>query len=129
MELLIIIGFCIVSAVICKISEKENKEIKVLIVLAAVCVVFMKCLECISGISSQIQSLFEMADIDDEYIKILFKGLGICCITQLACDFCRDCGESNLASQAELCGRAMLAVNALPLFTEVIKIADRLLST
>lgn len=127
MELLIIIGFCIVSAVICKITEKENKEIKVLIVLAAVCVVFMKCLECISGISSQIQSLFEMADIDDEYIKILFKGLGICCITQLACDFCRDCGENAVAGQAELAGKIALLIISLPLFSAITDIVKTLL--
>ena len=39
-----------------------------------------------------------------EYGLILFKALGICLITQLASDACRDAGEAALASK-EMCIR------------------------
>lgn len=122
-----ITGFCIASAVICKITERESKEIKLLLVLAAVSIIFFKSIESIYGISSEIRSLFSQADIDDQYIKILFKGLGICCITQLATDFCKDCGENAIAGQAEFAGKIALLIISFPLFKALIGIVKTLL--
>lgn len=122
-----ITGFCIASAIVCKLTEKENKEIKILLALGAACVIFLKTAQNMGGITSQIKNLFESADIDEQYIKVLFKGLGICCITQLAVDFCKDCGENSLATQAELAGKIALLITALPLFNALIDIVKSLL--
>ena len=122
-----ILGFCIVSAVVCKVSEKGGGEIKVIIVIAACGVVFLKIIGFITDISDEVKDLFIQADIDQQYLKILFKGLGICYVTQLACDFCKDCGENSLAGQAELAGKISLLIISLPLFNALIEIIKTLL--
>lgn len=127
MDIIVIIGFCIVSTVICKTVEKESGEIKILLMLAAVCVVFIKTADTLGAVFAQIRSLFYQAEIDSQYIKILFKGLGICYITRLACDFCKDCGENALAGQAELAGKISLLIISLPLFNALIEIVKSLL--
>ena len=125
---MIITVFCIISAVVCRITEKENKELRLLIILGAVSVIGLKCLESISSAFVQIKAMTEAADIDEGYVRILFKGLGICCITQIACDFCRDCGENSIGGQALLAGKIALLIISFPLFGAVADIVKTLVA-
>ena len=127
MEILLIAGFCITSTVICKAVEKENREIKTLLILSALCIVFLKTVGAVTGIVGTITGLFNQAGMDTMYLKIIFKGLGICYLTQFACDFCKDCGENALASQAELAGKIAMLIISLPLFNALIEIVKTLL--
>ena len=77
--------------------------------------------------TSAIRELFLQADMEEDYLTIIFKGLGICYITQLSCDCCRDCGESSIATQLELAGKIAMLVISLPLFRALIGIIEALL--
>ena len=70
-----------------------------------------------------IRSMMQQVQIDGQYIEILLKSLGICFITQIASESCRDAGESAIASKIELAGKLMLVVLALPMFEEIVSIA------
>ena len=61
--------------------------------------------------------------INSEYFTIVLKSLGICYVTQLASDTCRDSGYSAIASKVELAGKVSIVVIALPLFTNLVDIA------
>ncbi len=69
------------------------------------------------------KDLLTHSGVSGEYITILFKALGVCLLTQLAADACRDAGEQGLASKAELVGKLSLLMLALPLFRKVSDIA------
>ena len=127
MDILIIAGFCIVSTIFCKLLEKDCKEMKILLVLSCLCVIFIKTSGIISDIFSEIKSLCDTSGIDGQYVKILFKALGICCITQFSADYCKDCGENALASQVEFGGKIALIITAFPMFESLINIVKKLL--
>ena len=127
MDIIIVIGFCIAAVCACKIIEKTGSEIKIFMVFAAMAVIFLKTSSSLSSIFAQIKYLFSQGSIDEQYIKILFKGLGICYITKFACDYCRDCGENAIAGQAELAGKIALLMISLPLFNVLINIVSSLL--
>ena len=61
-------------------------------------------------------------------VTILFKAVGICLLTQLAGDVCRDSGESSIASKIELAGRAAILLTAMPLIQEVLAWAWELMN-
>ena len=63
-----------------------------------------------------------------DYAAILFKAVGICLLTQLAGDVCRDSGESSIASKIELAGRAAILLTAMPLIQEVLAWAWELMN-
>ena len=65
--------------------------------------------------------------ISDTYVSIVFKALGVCLLTQLAADACRDAGETGLAAKAELTGKFALLTLALPLFRKVGELAQTLI--
>ena len=49
-----------------------------------------------------IRELISAAGISGEYGVILLKTLGVCFLTQLSADSCRDAGEGALAAKVEL---------------------------
>ncbi len=75
----------------------------------------------------EIRALFTDSGLPNEYITVLFKALGICLLTQLASDTCRDAGEQGLAAKAELVGKLSVLVLALPLFRKVGELAVSLI--
>ncbi len=127
MEIISITLFCIVSCVLLKFMGNGSGEIKVICSIAAAGMVTLKFLDSFSGISSALSGLYEQTGLDEEYIKIIFKSLGICYVTQLGCDYCRDCGENALASQLELAGKAAMLVVSLPLFSSAVELIKSLL--
>ena len=73
----------------------------------------------ISPAISQIRELISAAGISGEYGVILLKTLGVCFLTQLSADSCRDAGEGALAAKVELAGKLFIVILALPLFQQI----------
>lgn len=90
--------------------------------LITAAVVFTSVIAAIVPAVKRICSLYSDTGISDNYIKILLKSLGICFLTQLASDICRDSGENALATQTEAAGKAALLVMAIPLLEQTAKL-------
>lgn len=127
MSIFALAGLCVCAAIVCKTLEKDSREFSSVILIAISCFIVFCAVSQLSKITEIIQSLFSSAGISSTYLEILFKALGICYITQLACDCCRDCGESALSTQLELCGRLSIVVISIPLYSSVIEIIETLI--
>lgn len=115
-------GICIIATVLCKIMDKYQKEYALFLSLIISVGIILLGFSWVSPLFSEIQNMFQMAGADSEYFKILLKSLGICYITQFACDICRDSGENAIATQLELAGKISLLILAMPLFKVLIGI-------
>ncbi|MCD8219931.1 MAG: stage III sporulation AC/AD family protein, partial [Ruminococcus sp.] len=67
-------------------------------------------------------------DLPGSYLAILWKALGVCYLTGIAGDLCRDCGETALAQMAELWGRLSLVLLSLPLLEALLETVTGVLS-
>lgn len=121
-----IAGICIIASVLSKLFESEGREYALYIKLTAAAAVMSAVIIFVSPIVETIRNIYDRAGADEEYLTILFKALGICYVTQFACDICRDSGENALAAQAELAGKISLLIIALPLFNSLADIVERL---
>lgn len=126
-KIISVAGLCITASLMCKIIEKYNKEQAVITSVSCITVVFMMIFSMMSPVISEINSIFDSGGIKSENIQIIFKSLGISYVTQLASDVCRDCGENSTATAAEISGKVMLLITALPLFRELVSIVSSLL--
>lgn len=127
MSVITITGLCIIATIICKFFEKGHKEYSMLIALGVVIFVFLMVLSYINPVISAVNDLFSLTGISNDYLKIIFKAIGICYLTQLGCDYCKDANENAFSSEIELAGKVSLLVIALPLFTELIEIVKKLI--
>ncbi len=62
------------------------------------------------------------------FCEIMFKSAGVCLLCSFACEICRDCGESALASRIELAGKCTLLAYSLPLIKTVFGYALEILN-
>ena len=126
MKIVSIAGLCIIATVMCKLFSSEGKEYALYIKIVAAAAVMSSVILFVSPVAETVRNIYERAGADKEYLAVLFKALGICYITQFACDICKDSGEAALATHAELAGKVSLMVIALPLFSSLVNIIDSL---
>ena len=106
---------CVIGAVLACLLKQYCKE-QALFCSIGVCVLVMLSIcAYLSPTAAQINELFLKTQLDVQYLEMLWKSIGICYLTGIAADLCRDSGESAMASVAELWGRVTLLVLMLPM--------------
>ena len=110
----------LVGTVLALILGQYRPEFRMLVTAAVTLLLMAMVLEQLSPVLEQLRSTMELTGLTGNYAAILFKAVGICLLTQLAGDVCRDSGESSIASKIELAGRAAILLTAMPLIQEVL---------
>lgn len=117
-----IVAVAIVSVVMIMLIKQYKPEYAVVLEVAVGVVIFLMILKDVPQIISGVESLTDSAGYQREYSVILIKALGICILTQLGSDTCRDAGEGALATKVELAGKVTVIALAMPLFQTISKI-------
>lgn len=110
----------LVGTVLALILGQYRPEFRMLVTAAVTLLLMAMVLEQLSPVLEQLRSTMELTGLTGDYAAILFKAVGICLLTQLTGDVCRDSGESSIASKIELAGRAAILLTAMPLIQEVL---------
>ena len=118
----------LVGTVLALILGQYRPEFGMLVTAAVTLLLMAMVLEQLSPVLEQLRSTMELTGLTGDYAAILFKAVGICLLTQLAGDVCRDSGESSIASKIELAGRAAILLTAMPLIQEVLAWAWELMN-
>ena len=118
----------LVGTVLALILGQYRPEFRMLITAAVTLLLMAMVLEQLLPVLEQLRSTMELTGLTGDYAAILFKAVGICLLTQLAGDVCRDSGESSIASKIELAGRAAILLTAIPLIQEVLAWAWELMN-
>ena len=118
----------LVGTVLALILGQYRPEFRMLVTAAVTLLLMAMVLERLSPVLEQLRSTMELTGLTGDYAAILFKAVGICLLTQLAGDVCRDSGESSIASKIELAGRAAILLTARPLIQEVLAWAWELMN-
>lgn len=118
----------LVGTVLALILGQYRPEFRMLVTAAVTLLLMAMVLEQLSPVLEQLRSTMELTGLTGDYAAILFKAVGICLLTQLAGDVCRDSGESSIASKIELAGRAAILLIALPMIQEVLDWAWELMN-
>ena len=127
MELTTILSMLLIAAFLTVLLRRYRPELAMGVGIVAGAIALLAVLKTAAPAVSQLQALLDGAALPQAYTAILFKALGICLLTQLTADACRDAGESALAAKAELAGKLLLLVVSLPLFEKITSLALSLL--
>lgn len=113
-------ALCIIGAVTAVLLKQYCREQAVLSTIA-VCVMIIAAVLCsIAPVIEKLEYLFSQTELDNEHLRSLLKAVGICYMTGIAADICRDSGEQALASAAELWGRISLVLLTLPMIDSLL---------
>lgn len=119
------LGVCIVSAAVITLIKQYKSEYAVLISVVAGVIVLLSVAVDMGKEILNVRNAVSRMGVDSSYFSVALKALGICIITGFVADTCRDCGNTALASKAELAGRCAIFVLSAPLLLSIFETAIR----
>lgn len=123
-----IAGITVTGVLIAKLLRRYTEEQALLLTLLLSAAVTAAAVLAMTPVLNEIDTLLSAAGLNTEQTTCISKTIGICCITQLAADVCKDAGESALSNAVLLTGKITLLLLALPLFTPLISMLKEVLS-
>jgi len=123
-----LIGLGLIAAVMAVVLRAQRPEFSMLISIGAAALILGGVIAGMLPVMDHLRGIFDITDMPAPYIQVLFKALGLCFVTQIACDTCKDAGETAIGSKIEMAGKIAVLIVSLPLFTQVLNIVRMLLN-
>lgn len=114
------LAFGIIGLIGSVLLKKIKEEYSLFLTLAVSLFLTLTAVSVIAPVAEYIKELGNQKDIG-EYISVIFKSSGICIITSIASDICRDSGENALGSKIDLCGKCTVLFMSFPLLRTVFE--------
>ena len=123
-----IVGIAVVATAACVILQKTNPEFSMMVALITGVLIFIFVLSSFTPILDSLESWMNEFGLNNVYFTTVVKTLGICYLTQMASDTCKDAGYSSIASKVELAGKITILLLALPMFENLISLTIELVN-
>jgi len=127
MEILQIVGLCLVATVIIVVLKSHRPEIAIQISIITGIVVFFLVVTKLTAVIDLLKEYMSRANIDMTYVNVLLKIIGIAYIAEFGAEICRDAGEASIASKIELAAKVIIAVLAVPIITSLLELLIRIM--
>ncbi len=109
---------------------KSQKAEYAVFLSLGVCVLVLICsVDRLSYIVDLISDLMELITIDDAYLILLLKLIGIAYITEFAASLCKEAGFAAIAGQVELFGKLTMVFMSIPVAFSVLEVVREFLGT
>lgn len=122
MELLRLVGLCILCMGPLVLLRKSAPEQALLLTLAVFCVGTLWCISLAAPLVSALRELGERAGLGGKHLDVLLKAVGTALVTRVGSDLCRDGGSQTMAGLVELLGAVAALIVAMPLIREVLEL-------
>jgi len=76
---------------------------------------------------SEIKGMIDNANVSYSSLSVIIKSIGICYLTQITSDVCKDAGQVSISSKIELIGRIALCISAIPLYRDILSIIETII--
>ena len=119
--------FCVGGAMLALLLKQYCAEQSMLISVAVCTLVFAAVVVMLEEPVNEVRDIFEKAGVPESSISIVFKALGISCITHISAEICRDSGEGAMGAAAELWVIVAVAMLSLPIMKSFLQLIDKLL--
>lgn len=121
-------GIALTAVMLAKMLERYAKEQAMLLTLLTGALLTAAAVTMMTPVTEQIDALLSNAGLEPQQTACITKAIGICCVTQLASDVCKDAGESAMASAVMIAGKTALLVLTLPLILPLRQLLEEVLS-
>ncbi len=125
--LIAVVGVLLCAAMLAVVLRTQRPELAMCLGLAAAVAVAMLLVRQIAPLISTMRRLLSITSLPTDGFGVVLKSAGVCLLTQITADTCRDAGETALASKAELAGRVLMLMLAVPLFEELLTLVTTLI--
>lgn len=108
--------------------KETAPQFSVYISIASCVLVFFFALERLSDLGSALKEVQGLVELQDSYLKILLKMIGVTYIADFSSSLCKDAGYSAIAGQIEFFGKISLLSLSLPVFVTLLRTIEQFFS-
>ncbi len=113
------IGF--VTLIFVQVLKGIKPEFALTVQIIGVLAVAVLSLSGIYVFKQKVEQIFTAQYVDSEIINFCFKLMGICYISNFACNLCKDAGNTALAVKIETYSKILIALMTLPLVESIVE--------
>ncbi len=106
--------------------QTGKKEFSLLIAIVTGMIIFFYAVSKLSGVVSMMQSLQKLMEIDEKYIELLIKMIGITYVSEFSSNICRDAGYQGIGKQIEMFGKLCIFGVSLSVIHSLINLVEGL---
>ena len=121
------VACAVVCVIFCSMLNSQWKEISLLLSICACCVLGIVAISYLKPVFTFLDYLENLGQLNEEFVKILIKVVGVGMIGELAGLICKDVGNGALGKMLELLSCAVILWLALPIFRELLSLIERVL--
>jgi len=128
MDIVTIAGLGIVTVVLAIQLKSIKPEYGIYLSVAGVLLIFFYSIGKLTGILEFLDKIRSYVQVNELYISILLKIIGITYIAEFAGNVCKDAGYSAIGNQIEIFGKLMVLAVSMPILLALLETLDGFLS-
>lgn len=101
--------------------KKNREEFGILISIAGCFLIFALGISRLEIIIDAVNKIQEYISINQTYLSILIKIIGITFISEISSSICKDCNYNAIASQIELVGKLTILATGMPILLALLE--------
>ena len=114
------VGIAVCGMLISLLLKGMKSDLYIIAALATCGTLLYYSLNLSMGIMDYLRRLAQRFSLEDIYLQTVFKVIGIGYVCTLASQLCKDAGQTSIGVQAELFGKLLILVEALPIAAKLI---------
>ena len=118
----------IIVVMFCVYFKSKQPEISTALALVCCIFIFSFGITKLEVVTNAIKKIQDYVKINNTYVVILFKIVGITYIAEFASGICKDAGYSAIASQIELVGKLSIIAISMPIVLALIDTINEFLT-
>lgn len=114
--------FGVITVAISLCFNRTGKEYQMLISLVAGVFIIFAALKFVNQGLETVKKLFEATGVNNNYIKLILKCIGISYIGDFASSLCKDAGNQSVGEQIEMAAKLLIFAIGIPVMEEVLNL-------
>lgn len=127
MTALQVAGLSLTAVLLAKVLERYAAEQAMLLMLLLCVGLTAAAVLSLTPILERMDTLLHAGGLSADETARLSKAIGVCIVTELAADTCRDAGEAALATAVTMTGKTTLLLLSLPLVETLLRVMEEVL--
>lgn len=126
MNIFSIIIISVVVSILAILIKQNNPTYSVLLIITFVVIIISVALSYLFSLTENIMDTVNSVEYASEFLKILFKAIVICVLSDLASNICKDAGNNTVAVCIDVITKIILLSLSLPLVDKLVEIIQGL---
>lgn len=105
-----------------------RKDISIWITIVCAIIIFFYGISKFEYIVNMFHELTEYLGMNEMYIKVILKMIGIAYLSEFTASICKDAGQNTIAGQVDFFGRMSMIAVSLPILRSLLETIGELVS-